>query len=129
MEYTKENIKEVLANDVSDDDLKEINNKFCEENSWSDYVYEMSEFDDIFAGSEPGDIADMLDGADFNRDDLYFKTDDLGNVVSGNDVASLIGDEALGDIAGYLEENQETYGVSELEDLLDASMEAENELD
>ena len=61
MEYTKENIKEVLANDVSDDDLKEINNKFCEENSWSDYVDETSEFDDIFAGSEPGDIADMLE--------------------------------------------------------------------
>ena len=122
--YEKNAIKEVIE-DLSDRDYIELNNQVAEEERYfGEIIYSMSEFDEMFANKDPRELVEM--GSDgFNLKDSYFAITDLGDVKSSNNPRELGLDE--GDLANMIENSQETYGVSELEDLMEASCEEERE--
>ena len=59
---------------LSNDEQVEIFNKFCEENRYEDEIYQMCEFDEIFANKKPSEVFDMVQTNmdDVDRNDEYF---------------------------------------------------------
>ena len=59
---------------LSNDEQVEIFNKFCQECRYDDEIYQMCEFDEIFANKKPSEVFDMVQTNmdDVDHNDEYF---------------------------------------------------------
>lgn len=98
--------------------VKYIWNEYC--CNYDYFIYDMDEFNEIFYGKKPLEVAEMLEYGDFNSGDEYFAFDGLANIETFNalDDYSMFSYDELAD---YLVDNEEVlnkdFGVWEyLED-------------
>lgn len=113
----KEKIQAVI-DDMSDEDLIEIHNKYCKEVDWlEDYVYPMSEFDSQMWYKTPIEIAFAIRYGSFNPRHQYFCFNGYGNLESF-DKMSDFNRLDTSEIAEYIDENGNSFGYDPIEDIL-----------
>lgn len=78
-----EQAKNILIDNLSDDELIEAYYKYCEYNNDMDsVVYDMSEFDEVMDCCTPFEIAQKVAYGEFNPSDDWFTFDGYGNLQS-----------------------------------------------
>jgi len=102
------------------EDLVAIHNEYVTStNHYDDEIFGMDMFDELCNGMSPTDIAQRIYYGDFNITDAYFRFNGYANFESF-DYAD---DEKSGiytnEIATYIDENEETFGNDEIDELLD----------
>ena len=117
---------------LSNDEQVEIFNKYCRENRFEDEIYQMCEFDEIFANKKPSEVFDMvqtnMDDVDWN--DEYFVVTIYGFKTFNNPyefIQDYIGDifnhsevwETRIDIDDYIGDMYDTYFGLKPEDMDD----------
>ena len=81
-------IVSILEN-IGDRDLIALNNEYCDNHSYvENYIYPMSEFDDLMCYKTPTEILVSL-ASDFSIYDEYFR-DSIYGLVSGNSIEDLM---------------------------------------
>lgn len=109
-------IKEVIDN-MTDSELIKLHNSYCNTNRYDDdFIYSMSEFDDIEDGRKPSEIAGDL-CSDFSINDRYFYSDCYGLHsfnYAGDAVDNVI---FVNDIIRYM---INSYDYLENDDIIDA---------
>lgn len=101
-------IASILEN-ISDSDLITLNNDYCDNHSnMEDYIYPMSEFDDLMYHKTPTSILVSL-ASDFSIYDDYFR-DSIYGLVSGNSIEDLM-QVNFDDLAEYLIENGDVNDI------------------
>ena len=96
-----EQIKAIL-NDMYDDELIEIHNRYCEaNNNYDDQIYNNDDvtLNDVMGECTFAEAACKLHYSDYNYNDAYFWFDGYGNLKSSNDPKDNI---FVGDIARYV---------------------------
>lgn len=96
-------------------------NEYC---GIDDCVYPMGELDEVLGGTAPSDILRASYYGDFNPNDDYFKYNRRGNLVSTSTIREWVD---IDELAEYIDENEEDYGVPELRDILWDDYEEEEE--
>ena len=119
-------INDYLAVEVTDEEKIMIYNEICERNGEEfDKVYPMSSFDELFTERSPLEIATMV--CDYAREIWnpseftirYFRIDSVGDAEFGERVEDLIDDDDLArEVARFIEEEEETFGIPEFEKIL-----------
>ena len=108
------NILEILE-DLSDNELVELWNDYCEYNGYEDQLFGMSDFEAIVDTSDFFSTYKKIDHDNFNScDDYfyfnscddYFYFDNCGWICSTSDPSEVID---LDDLACYIEDNIEEY--------------------
>lgn len=95
-------IASILEN-ISDIDLLTLNNDYCDNHSYmEDYIYPMSEFDDLMCCKTPTEILECVKN-DFSIYDEYFR-DTMYGLESGHTIEDIIQVD-FDDLAEYLIEN------------------------
>ena len=107
-------VKEFLEN-LTDSELQNIWNEYCDKNNSCDYIYSMFEFDDIMQNETPENIARKIYYGNFNITDNYFMFDGYENLKSGY-ADELIYCEELAD---YICRNEDCLNNDELKDFLE----------
>lgn len=75
-------LKEYIDN-MDNADIIALHNEYCNAvNSYYDWVYYMSEFDEIMSGVEPWEVARSAYYGDFRPCDEYFYFNGYGNLES-----------------------------------------------
>ena len=101
-------IASILEN-INESDLLTLNNDFCETNSYmEDYIYSMSEFDDLMSSKTPTEILECVK-SDFSIYDEYFR-DTMYGLESGNFIEDLMQVD-FDDLAEYLIENGDVNDI------------------
>lgn len=101
-------IVSILKN-ISDSDLITLNNDYCDTNSYmEDYIYSMSEFDDLMSSRTPTEILECVK-SDFSIHDEYFR-DTMYGLESGNIIEDLMQVD-FDDLAEYLIENGDVNDI------------------
>jgi len=78
-----EQAKDILIDNLSDDEIIEAYYEYCEYNNYMDSVaYDMSEFDEIVASFTPMELASKVVYGEFNPSDDWFTFDGRGNLQS-----------------------------------------------
>ena len=117
---------------LSNDEQVEIFNKYCRENRFEDEIYQMCEFDEIFANKKPSEVFDMVQTNmdDVDRNDEYFVVTIYGFKTFNNPyefIQDYIGDifnhsevwETRIDIDDYIGDMYDTYFGLKPEDMDD----------
>lgn len=104
-----------------DSSLIAIWNEYCEND---DCVYSMDEIDEMLSGMTASEILRASYYGDINPNDDYFKFNGLGNLVSTSTISEWVD---IDELAEYIDENEEDYGVPELRDILWDDYEEEEE--
>ena len=108
---------EEVFNGLSTNEQIEIWNSYCEENRYDDdTIYDMEILDDYFYNCKPSEILQYAERNDFRTYESYFKFDGT-DLESTNDASDWI---EMWDLAGYMIDNEESFGIDEIQDLLDA---------
>lgn len=68
------------------DDLEDYIDDYIESNNYERW-YDMSDFDELMSGNTPFEIAQKIQGGEFDVNDNYFSFDGYGNLVSNTDGA------------------------------------------
>lgn len=97
---------------LSDSGLIAIWNEYCGND---DCVYSMDEIDEILSGMTASEVLRASYYGDLNPNDDYFKYNRRGNLVSTSTLGEWID---ILELAEYIDENEEDYGVPELRDIL-----------
>ena len=101
-------IVSILKN-INESDLLTLNNEYCYANSYmEDYIYSMSEFDDLMCDNTPTQILESV-SSDFSINDEYFR-DTMYGLESGNSIENLMQVD-LDDLAEYLIENGDVNDI------------------
>ena len=100
-----------------------LHNDYCD---GDDYIYDMGEFDEIMDGRTPSDIAGRIFYGDFNPWHSYFQFNGYANLESFDDW-NVDEHVFLSDIANYIDRNEESFGISEIDDILREEEEEEEE--
>lgn len=101
-------IASILKN-ITDSDLLTLNNDYCDANSYmEDYIYSMSEFDDLLSCKTPTQILESV-SSDFSINDEYFR-DTMYGLESGNSIEDLMQVD-FDDLAEYLIENGDVNDI------------------
>lgn len=115
-------LEEVLEN-MSDSDIVDIWNRYCEEcNYYDDRIEYMSELDELLYGMKPMDIINTFCDSAFNVNDDYFWFNGCGNPVSSNDPFEAVDVYSL---ARYIESHEEDFGYPEIAEILEEEEEDE----
>lgn len=109
-----ETIKEFLET-LDGSDLLQLHNEYCSESNCDDFVYDMDDFDEMLDGQKPWKIARMAFFGNFSPCDQYFKINAYGNLESTDYPEEFI---CMSDIADYIDRNEESFGIDELEEIL-----------
>ncbi len=92
-----------FENDLDNDEQIEIFNRYCQECSIEDVIYQMCEFDEIFSGKKPSEVFQMvqtnMDEVDYN--DNYFVVTIYGFQTFNNPYDEVIQDY-IGDICNRM---------------------------
>lgn len=111
-----ETIKEYL-NNLEPHELVYIHNQYCEQaNCMDDTIYSMNDFDEIFSGHEPWEIARCCYYGDFCPAHDWFWFNGYANACSSDFPAV-----DIDTIADYIIETMDSLGVDDIEDLLEES--------
>lgn len=116
----EEKIIDLLENELSDGELVEVWNDYCERNNCcSDEIFSLDFFDGYFENYSPSEIAQRLfNSINFNPNDTWFGFDGLGNPRTFNYLNGEIDLEAIADFAV---EHDYSFGIWELADILEES--------
>lgn len=118
-----EELKELLEN-LTDSELVEIWNEYCDNNNYYDNRIEsMDYFDDIMSGKTPLEIVNSICN-DFNTNDDYFV---FG--VYGCESFNYLDEEHIyfDDLANYILDNDEDFDNDEIREFLDKLNKEEEE--
>ena len=108
----KEDIKDILVNDIPDWELVNIWNEYCDRNNlYEDRIYEMDCLDEYLDGLSPSEVIDSLSD-DFATWNTFFQ-DGVYGLHSFGDVSNNIDIDALTDT---IFDDEETYGCDEIDD-------------
>ncbi len=112
-----------IIDDLVDWKKIEVHNNYCSESdNMEDYVYHMSEFDDVMEGMTPWQVARAaFYGHRFCPVDDYFWFNSYGNLESEDFCPSVI---CVGDIAEYMIQKNDDLGLEEVRVVLDEMIEA-----
>ena len=115
-----EKIIDLLENELSNGELVEVWNDYCERsNLCGDEVFLMDNFDQYFENYTPSEIAMvLLISPSFNPSDTWFTFDGYGNIVTLNYLDDVIDVEA---IAEFAVEHDYSFGIWEIADILEES--------
>lgn len=109
----KEDIRDILENDIPNWQLAEIWNEFCDRNNYNeDRVYEMSSLNEYLQGLTPLEVIDSVSDGDFTTCSDFFQETIYG-LSSFDDVASHID---LYELVDDIFDDEETYGCDEIGD-------------
>ena len=101
-------IASILKN-ISESDLLTLNNDYCDNHSYmEDYIYSMSEFDDLMSCKTPTEILECVK-SDFSIYDEYFR-DTMYGLESGNIIENLMQHD-FDDLAEYLIKNGDVNDI------------------
>lgn len=105
-------------NGMSDDEMVELHNSYCEAaNCMDDCIYSTYELDEILKGRTPTDILCVSFYGNFNPRDRFFRFNGYGNLESaGYAVDMPIYAE---DIADYILSEEDSLGNDEIQEMLD----------
>lgn len=108
--------------ELSDEDLIELWNTYCEEISdVSREIHYMEDLDEVLNYTfklSPSDILNSIVGTDFNLSEYYFSYDEVNNDLrSFDDIAD--GPYDLSELLQYIVEGSHSLGDSYLKDVLD----------
>lgn len=114
----KEKIIVLLENELSNGELVEVWNDYCERNNLcGGEIFPLEYFDEYFVNYTPSEIAQRLfNSRYFNPNDVWFGFDGLGNPRTFNDLAGEIDLEAIADFAV---EHDYSFGIWEIADMLE----------
>lgn len=119
-----ERIVEYFENHIPESDMVQIHNKYCElTHNMDDYIYQMWEIDDMFAGKSVVEI--INDSRDINIDNKY-----LCETLYGWESFDWYCDcsvSCMEDIANYCVRNDYDFNDAEIFDILNNEEEEENE--
>lgn len=104
-----------VLQEMDEDEFISINNRIFDEED-DNYIYARDEFDEVFAGYSPLEIADMVQGNSgvYNVNDWYFTKDSCEGLQS-SDVPHDITD--VNEVAEHIVEKRRHYCNEELEEL------------
>lgn len=121
----RDQIQEVLDK-LPTDELVAIHNEFCDEAGHVDnYIYPMDEFDEIMSGTEPWEIARSAFYGGFKPVCDYFWFNGYGNLASSDYPEE---DQiCTWDIARFIEEEKNDFGIEEIAEILDEEDEEDEE--
>ncbi len=112
----EESVLEVVE-DLDDATLISMWNDYCEgDNMFDSHVYSQDELNEVLDGDTPDEIARKICYGEFNPNDEYFSFDGNANLKSSNVINELI---CISDLVNYIIRNEETFGLDELEELLE----------
>ena len=113
-----EAIKEAIEN-MNSDDIIALHNDYCENSGYmDDFVYSMEEIDEMLNGKTPDEILNMSFYGDFKPCDDYFTFDGYGNLVSFDCASDSKSPIYIDDIARYVDDNDDSLGASDIDDIL-----------
>lgn len=115
-----ERIKEILEG-LDTDEIVRVHNEYCENcNSMDDYIYSMSDFDEIMEGQSPWEIARAcFYGDEFCPAHDYFRFNGYANLESFDYAPGGNSGIFIEDIAKYMDGNEESFGLDEVEELFE----------
>lgn len=112
----KAKLMELLEN-MDAEDLRNVSNEYDEVVCcYDDVIYRMDEFDDVFQGGTPTDIAKRILGEDFSLDDDYFVFTIYG--IESFSRFNLINYVDIEEVVEYIIENKNCLGNSDVDDML-----------
>lgn len=105
-------------NDMSDDEIVELHNSYCDAaGCMDDRIYSMWELDELLEGRTPTDILCRGFHGDFNPHHEYFWFNGYGNLESADYTAAL--PIYPTDIADYILSEKDGLGNDEIQEILD----------
>lgn len=115
-----EKIVEILEN-MNTAEIIEIHNEYCDAScNMDDYIYHMSDFDDVMHGMTPWEIARCcFYGKEFCPANDYFRFNGYANLESFDYAPEGNSGIYISDIADYIERNNDALGNYEIEEILD----------
>ena len=113
-----EKIIDLLEDELTDGELVEVWNDYCERNNLcGDEIFSLEDFDNYFENYTPSEIAMVLfNSPSFNPFDKWFTFDGYGNIVTLNYLDGEIDLEAIADFAV---QHDYSFGIWELADILE----------
>lgn len=118
-------IKEIL-NNLDDSELFGIHCDYCDAINYpDDRMYSMEEFNDLYNGNDPLEIAGAICGTDFSANDNYFWYNGYGNLESGYAYDHVDTEE----VAEWMLENENSLGNDDIQELFDEWEENEEDED
>lgn len=116
-EQKVEQIKSIL-NDMYDDEIIAIHNRYCDANHYEDQIYPNDDFtlDEVMGGCTFSEAACKLHNSDYNYSDNYFWFDGYANLKSSNDPFDNI---FVDDIARYVVDNEDDLDNMDLREAIE----------
>ena len=113
-----EKIIDLLENELSDGELVEVWNDYCERsNRCDDEIFPLEYFDEYYENYTPSEIAQVLfNSTNFNPNDKWFSFDGYGNPRTFNYLEEEMDLEAIADFAV---EHDYSFGIWEIADILE----------
>lgn len=124
-EQKQKAIEEILDN-LSDDEIVDVNNAYQDCINGDKYIYSADDFDELMDGMTPSEIANRVAFGDYAPYHMWFWFNGYGNVVSSN-----YPDRADGwfasEISEYAVEYDEDFGIRDIREILDEDEDDEAE--
>ncbi len=129
-ENLTENLYETLTDflsNLSNDDLIEIHNNYCDENNDPDSrIYYMVDIDDLFSDMPVSEALDTFSEVDIHDEYLYFNS----YYWKSGDSQDVLDDMIfLSDIAEYIIDTEDALGNDEVQEFLDKVHDFDIEVD
>lgn len=125
---TKRDLIIEVVESLDNDDLIYLHQNYLDNVSgWDDRIYDVDSFDEVMEGNSPEWIAHRIFYGDYNPTAPYFKFNGYGNIKSifEYELSEYID---IDEIADYIIENENALYNDEIQNILDDTME-ENEDD
>lgn len=125
-EQKVEQIKAIL-DDMYDDELIEIHNRYCEANhNYDDQIFQNDDvtLDEVMGECTFSEAACKLYYSDYRYNDNYFWLDGYGNLESSNDPKDII---FVDDIARYVVDREDDLDNMDLREAIEGWQEEEEE--
>lgn len=108
-----------VIDEMDSSDVVNIWNEYSEKNMYFEdrYMY-MDEYDDLFCGCSPLEIAEKIYEEDFNPNHDYFK-DGIHGLTSFDDAWACVCDMDLDSLVNYIVDNDEDFHNSDIREALD----------
>ena len=118
---------EAILNDMYDDELIEIHNRYCDANhNYDDKMYNNDDatLDEVVGECTFSDAVCKLSYGGYSHSDSYFWFDGYGNLESSNDPLDNI---FVDDIARYVVDNEDDLDNMDLREAIEGWQEEEDE--
>ena len=113
-------------NDMSDDEMIELHNNYCDAtNNADNRIYSVYELDELLEGRTPTDILSMGFYGDFRPQHDFFWFNGYGNLESADNITDM--PISASDIANYILSEKDSLGNDEIQEILDAEEDKDNE--